>query len=194
MRSDQVLPHTIVPWTKDHDASNFTSNLQSITKYIQDQAHRDVSSFASSIFVLTAPGDLVIRGFYSLSSISLIYSDLPDKAKKRLSRYPQVSGILLGRLGVDRDFSEKLYASSGIKPRFGEFLLTDAQLRCLKITKEIGSALLVIDAEQPSAQDLTTGARDPLNFYLKYGFTPLTSNPRRLIKSMRAIAAEFKSV
>ena len=184
----------IVPWSKDHDASQFTSDLASIKKYIQEQAHRDVSSHTSSVFVLTEPGDMVIRGYYSLSSLSIVFNDLPTKVQKKLPRYPESSGILLGRLGVDRDYSQKLQDESGVKPRLGELLMANAQIRCLKTSKDVGSALLVIDAELPSPEEQKSGARDPLPFYAKYGFVPLTANPRRVIKTMRAIAEEFKTL
>lgn len=194
MQKSPKLSLGIEPWTKEHDASQFTSDLASIKKYIQEQAHRDTSSYTSSVFVLTEPGDMVIRGYYSLSSLSIVFNDLPPKVQKKLPRYPETSGILLGRLGVDRDYSQKLQEDLGEKPRLGELLLANAQIRCLKTCKDVGSALLVIDAELPSAEEQQKGARDPLPFYAKYGFVPLTANPRRVIKTMRAIAEEFKSL
>lgn len=184
----------ISPWTKDHDASQFTSNLASIKKYIQEQAHRDVSSYTSSVFVLTEIGNPVIRGYYSLSSLSIVFNQLPDKFQKKLPRYTETSAILLGRLGVDVNYSRKLLDATGAKPRLGELLLADAQIRALKKCKDVGSALFVIDAEEPGVEDHKNGARDPLPFYSKYGFVPLTANPRRVIKTMRAIAKEFESI
>ncbi len=194
MQETPKLSLVVVPWTKEHDASQFTSNLASIKKYIQEQSHRDVSSFTSSVFVLTEPGDMVIRGYYSLSSLSIVFNELPEKVQKKLPKYPQTSGILLGRLGVDKDYSQKLQEASSEKPRLGELLLANAQIRCLNNSKDVGSALLVIDAEIPSEEEQKNGARDPLPFYTKYGFVPLTANPRRVIKTMRAIAAEFKTL
>lgn len=194
MQKKPKLSLVIVPWAKEHDASQFTSDLASIKKYIQDQAHRDVSSYTSSVFVLTEPGDMAIRGYYSLSSLSIVFNELPAKVQKKLPRYPESSGILLGRLGVDRNYSQKLQAETGIKPRLGELLLANAQIRCLNATKDVGSALLLVDAELPSAEEQKSGARDPLPFYTKYGFVPLTANPRRVIKTMRAIAEELKTL
>ncbi len=184
----------IVPWTKVHDASQFSSNLVSIRKYIQEQAHRDVSSYTSSVFVLTEPSEMIIRGYYSLSSLSIVFKELPDKVQKRLPRYTETSAILLGRLGVDRDYSKKLLDATGSNPRLGELLLTDAQIRGLKNSKDVGSALFVIDAEMPSKEEQKNGARDPLPFYAKYGFVPLAANPRRVVKTMRAVAEEFKRI
>jgi hypothetical protein len=188
------LSLVIVPWSKEHEATQFTSNLASIKKYIQEQAHRDVSSYTSSVFVLTKPGDMVIRGYYSLSSLSLVFKELPEKVQKKLPRYPETSAILLGRLGVDKDYSQKLQKDSGSKPRLGELLLANAQIRCLKNSKDVGSALFVIDAEMPNDEEQRNGTSDPLPFCMKYGFTPLSNNPRRLVKSMRAISKEFESL
>lgn len=181
----------IVAWTKEHDASQFTSALASVKKYIQEHAHRDVSSYNSSVFVLTEPGSLVIRGYYSLSSLTIVFSELPEKIQKKLPRYRETSAILLGRLGVDKEYIKKLQEDSGAKLRLGELLLADAQIRCLKNSRDVGSALLVIDAEMPKPEELAVGARDPLPFYSKYGFSSLTTNPRRVVKTMRAIEREF---
>jgi hypothetical protein len=52
---------------------------------------------------------------------------------------------------------------------------------------------MVIDAELPSSEEIAQGAKDPLSFYTQYGFLALTSNPRRLVKTMRSIAKEFES-
>jgi hypothetical protein len=171
----------------------FTSDLASIRKYIQEQALRDTSSRASAVFVLTEPGQSVVRGYYSLSSISIVFAALPEKIQKKLPRYTEASGILLGRLGVDKAFSSVRAEESGEKPRLGEKLLVDAQRRSLASTKEVGSALMVIDAEMPSTEEITNGARDPLRFYAQYGFVPLTNNPRRVVKTMRAIAKECET-
>ncbi|QQR56037.1 MAG: hypothetical protein IPG59_13600 [Candidatus Melainabacteria bacterium] len=187
-------PFEIMPWTKEHDPTNFTSDLASIKKYIQEQAHRDVSSYTSSVFVLTEMGELIIRGYYSLSSISIVFSELPIRVQKRLPKYPQASAILLGRLGVDKEFSLKIQKEQGFKPRFGELLLADAQMRCLRNCKDVGSALLAVDAETPSIEEQKSGAKDPLPFYSKYGFVSLSANPRRVIKTMRSIAEEFKQI
>jgi hypothetical protein len=72
-------------------------------------------------------------------------------------------------------------------------LLIDAQCRSLANTKDVFSALMVIDAELPSAVEIVNGARDPLLFYAQYGFAPLTNNPRRVVKTMRAISHEFET-
>jgi hypothetical protein len=187
-------PHYVIErWTKEHDSTSFTSYLASIKKYIQEQAHRDTSSLTSSVFVLVETGQKIVRGYYTLSSISLVFAELPPSIQKKLPRYLETSGILLGRLGVDKDFSIRQAKASGEKTRLGEKLLIDAQKRSLASTKDVGSALMIIDAEMPSVEELAIGARDPLTFYTQYGFLPLTNSPRRVVKTMRAIAKEFET-
>ncbi|PZM78802.1 MAG: hypothetical protein DKT66_23165 [Candidatus Melainabacteria bacterium] len=192
MEKKQKALYSIERWTKEHDASQFTSDLASIRRYIQEQAHRDTSSKSSAVFVLVEPGKQAVVGYYSLSSASIGFSEIPEKMQKKLPRYPQVSAILLGRLGVDKAFSGQQAKKLGEKPRLGELLIVDAQERCLKISKEVGCALMIIDAEMPSEEEQKKGARDPLTFYTQYGFTPLTANPRRVVKTMRAMALEFE--
>lgn len=183
----------IEPWTKNHDASEFTSSFLSIKKYIQEQAARDISSFSSAVFVLVENGSNKIRGYYSLSSISIIFEEMPQTVQKKLPRYPQISGILLGRIGVDSQFSEHQKKLVGEKPRFGEMMLVDAQIKSLASVKDVGSALMVVDALMPNEVEMKAGAIDPLPFYTQYGFIRLNTNSRRLIKTMRIIAKEFDS-
>lgn len=178
-------------WSKEHDASCFTSDLSSIRKYIQEQAHRDVSSHTSAVFVLVEPGQNIIRGYFSLSAISIVFDGLPKQMQNKLPKYPEASGVLLGRLGVDKDFSTKRTAELGTKARLGELLLVGAQGRCLAGAIDVGAAIMVVDAEMPKPEELESGARDPLPFYTQYGFVPLTANPRRLVKAVRAIEKEF---
>jgi hypothetical protein len=193
VKDRQKPAYLIAPWRKDHDASQFTSDIASIRKYILEQAQRDTASRSSAIFVLTEAGQNIVRAYYSLSSISIIFSELPNHLQKKLPRYRETSGILLGRLGVDKLFSEAQTKKFGTKPRLGEMLLIDAQQRALASTNEIGSALMIIDAELLSSEEIAQGAKDPLSFYTQYGFIALTSNPRRLVKTMRSIAKEFES-
>lgn len=193
MHSKSRPAYSIEPWTKDYDASEFTSDLASIKRYIQDQAHRDVSSHISAVFVLVESGQKVIRGYYTLSSISVVFDELPKNIQKKLPRYPEASGVLLGRLGVDKEFSLRQSQLLSAKPRLGETLLVDAQARCLAASREQGNALMVVDVKMPNADEVAAGARDPLKFYTQYGFVALTSNPRRVIKTMRVIEKEFQS-
>lgn len=149
-----------------------------------------MSSKVSTVFVLTEKGDNKIRGYYTLSALSIKFDELPEKVQKKLPRYPQVGATLLGRLGVDETFKEALRAK-GEKPRLGELLLVDAQRKCLNATEIVASAVMVIDVEKPMPEEIAAGAKDAIGFYTQYGFTPFPKTPRRLFKRVKVIEKEL---
>lgn len=149
-----------------------------------------MSSKVSAVFVLTAIGDSKVRGYYTLSSMSVKFEDLPKDVQRKLPRYPQVGATLLGRLGVDEHYRNKL-VHRGEKPRLGELLLVDAQKNCLKGSTTVASAIMVIDVEQPTAEEIMAGARDPMGFYTQYGFIALPKTPRTVFKRLSTIEKEL---
>ncbi len=177
-------------WTPEHDCSEFTSSLKSIQKYLQEQAASAMSSKVSTTFVLTEKGENKVRGYYTLSSMSIKFDELPKDVQKRLPRYPQVGATLLGRLGVDERYRDEL-SKSGNKPRLGELLLVDAQRNCLRGSETVASAVMLIDVEEPSSEELAAGARDPMNFYTQYGFIILPRTPRTVFKRVSTIEKEL---
>lgn len=151
-----------------------------------------MASKVSTVFVLTEKDDNRVRGYYTLSSLSLKFDDLPKEVQKKLPRYPQVGATLLGRLGVDVRYRDELN-KRGEKPRLGEILLVDAQKKCLKGTSTVGSAIMLIDVEQPSAAEIAEGARDPIGFYTQYGFMQLPKTPRTVFKRVSTIEKELNA-
>lgn len=180
----------IQPWTPDHDSTEFSSSLQSIQKYIREQAGRAMSSKVSTVFVLSEKGSPKVRGYYTLSSKSITFEDLPAAVQKRLPRYPQIGATLLGRLGVDEKYRNELIERGG-KPRLGELLLVDAQKKCLDSSSTVGSAVMLIDVELPTEADVAAGARHPLGFYTQYGFIPLPKSSRTVFKRVTTIEKEL---
>jgi len=177
-------------WTPDHDSTEFTSSLKSIQKYIREQAARAMSNKISAVFVLTEKGDRKVRGYYTLSSMSIFFDELPKPIQRKLPRYPQVGAMLLGRLGVDEYYRDKL-VKLGKKPKLGELLLVDAQRNCLKGSATVASAVMLIDVEQPSEEEIAAGARDPMGFYTQYGFMALPKTPRTVFKRVSTIEKEL---
>lgn len=194
MKPDRSVSFNIGPWRSELDAATFSSGLESIDRYIHDQAQRDMSSHASLIFVLTEDGDNIVRAYFTLSAIGIVFADLPKSIQRKLPRYPQIGATLLGRLGVDRTYSSELCKRFSEKPRLGELLLVDAQRKTLDgATTSVGSALMIIDVLTPSAQEERNGVKDPMNFYTQYGFLPFPNVERRLFKTTRQIESEFAS-
>ncbi len=149
-----------------------------------------MSGKVSTVFVLTEKGANQVRGYYTLSAMSIKFDGLPEKVQKKLPGYPHVGATLLGRLGVDETFRAAL-SGKGEKPRLGELLLVDAQRKCLNATEIVASAVMVINVEEPTQNEISAGARDPMGFYTQYGFTPFPKSPRRLFKRVTMIEKEL---
>jgi hypothetical protein len=149
-----------------------------------------MSSKVSAVFVLTEKGDSKVRGYYTLSSTSIKFDDLPKEVQKKIPRYPHIGATLLGRLGVDERYRNDLI-KRGEKPRLGELLLVDAQKNCLKGSAKVASAVMLIDVEKPIAEELAAGARDPIGFCIQYGFIALPKTPRTVSKRLSTIEKEL---
>jgi GNAT superfamily N-acetyltransferase len=122
-------------------------------------------------FVLTPDGK-TISGYYTLSQYAIDLGDVPEEVAKELPKYPAVSATLLGRLAVSTDFRGK---------GLGEKLLMDALHRSLKLSEQIASTGVVVDAKDDAARA----------FYRKYGFIELPKVNKRLFLPMGTIEELF---
>jgi len=61
---------------------------------------------------------------------------------------------------------------SGIKPRLGELLLADVQIRTLKNSKDVDSALLMIDVEMPNNEEQKAGTDPNSYIFVSIGAVP----------------------
>ena len=108
-----------------------------------------------------------VGGFYTLSATSARLQKLPEPARKKLPRYPEIPSFLIGRLAV----------SVGCQGEgLGKFLLIDALVTSLHLSSEIGAALVLVDAKDESA----------VRFYRKFEFQILDEN--RLFLPMTTIS------
>jgi len=123
----------------------------------------------AAAFVLT-PDGTTVAGFYTLSAHLVNLPELPIEFAKKLPRYPFVPATLLGRLAISSAFQ-----GQGL----GEFLLMHA----LESSRRVAAAMVVVDAKDEAAR----------NFYLRYGFVPLESQPNRLLYPMKTIEKLFGS-
>lgn len=154
-----------------HDRTEFSCGIEVLDRYLRTQAVQDVEKRVAAAFVLTPDGKTV-AGFYTLSAHTISLGDLPSSVTKKLPRYPDVPGTLLGRLAVSQRFQGR-----GI----GELLLLDAFKRVLGASREIASAVIVVDAKNGAARE----------FYLHHQFIPLPLQPNRLFCPVAYIARLF---
>lgn len=163
--------YRIEPLSDKHDRTVFSCGVEALDRYLQTQAGRDVSRSVAAVFVITADGT-TIAGFYTLSAHLVNLAHLPERVAKKLRRYPSVPATLLGRLAVSKNF-----CGQGT----GELLLLDALTRALGNTRQVASAVVVVDAKDDRSR----------GFYLRYDFMPLPTQPNRLFYPMKTIEKLF---
>jgi len=166
-REGDAVQYRTEPLSEHHDRAAFSCGVEALDRYLQRQASQDASKHVAAAFVITPDGK-TIAGFYTLSAHVVSLADLPDNVARKLPRYPSIPATLLGRLAVSVEFHGR-----GI----GELLLMDALHRALANTREVGSAVLVVDAKDERARE----------FYLRHDFIPLPSQLNRLFYPIKTI-------
>ena len=160
------------PLGDQHNRAAFSCGVEALDKYFQgDPIRQDMSRRLAAAFIMTKDGTTV-AGFYTLSSLSIAGTDLPEKLAKRLPSRLPIPVTLLGRMGVHVELKGR---------GFGTDLLMDALHRALEATKTVASWAVVVDAK--------AGAQD---FYLKHEFIPMTTDPNRLFLPMKTIEQMFR--
>jgi GNAT superfamily N-acetyltransferase len=124
------------------------------------------------VFVLDAPDQDRVVGYYTLSACMIDAESLPLELARRLPRRP-APATLLGRLAVD-----DRYRGLG----FGRVLLADALARAASASREVGAMAVVVDAKDDQAR----------SFYERFGFRRLVDNPYRLFLRMSEIEAGLR--
>lgn len=158
----------IRPLDSDHDRPGFHCGVASLDDYIQKQARQDVKRRFSRVFVATTveqPDSIV--GYYTLSTLSIELSQLPQALARKLPRHP-VPAALLGRLAVNQ--AAQVHG-------VGKMLLVDAIKRTLAVSDEIAIYAMVVD---------TIDERTQL-FYEQFGFSLLSSGNQRLFLPLKSI-------
>jgi GNAT superfamily N-acetyltransferase len=123
-----------------HDRSGFICGKGALDQYFQRQITQDARRHLATPLVMVMP-DGAIAGFYTLSSIAVRLSDLPEDVARRLPRYPLVPATLIGRLAIDRRYHGQ---------KLGSFLFLDALYRCSR--NEVASFAVIVDAIDDEAR------------------------------------------
>lgn len=165
----KYLTRLIMPTDNRRD---FTSGKPALDDYIRKQATQDIKKKLSVCFVLPGNND-VIKGYYTLSNISIQQIEIPAEIRKKMPKsYPDLPATLLGRLAVDAHFRGR---------GLGELLLIDALKRSCDVSAEsIGSMAVIVHPLDVDAE----------NFYIRYGFIKLPDS-RKLFLPMKTIEKLF---
>lgn len=147
----------VEPLDARHDRLDFSCGEPALDDYLRRLARQHAESRISRTYV-AAKGER-ISGYYSLAMSAIRKERLPEQHQKRFPNYP-VPVARLARLCVDQRQQGR---------GLGKLLLMDALYRCYRLSGEIGSVGVIVDAKHARAQ----------SFYRKFNFesfpeTPLT--------------------
>lgn len=161
----------IIPFDASVRRDTFDCGEAALNHYLQHLAGQHRRKNVSRTFI--ALSDDRVAGFYSLSMAESTLAELPSSTRHKLPPQYPVPVARLSRLAVDKMFQGQ---------RIGEVLLMNALARCARIASEIGTVGVVVDAKHQQAQ----------RFYLKYGFTPYTTQPLTLFIPMQTVMQSLR--
>jgi predicted GNAT family N-acyltransferase len=160
-----------------HHREAFFCGEASLDDYLKRQASQDTKRNLSRVHVMTTEDTPnVILGYYTLSIIQIMTTDLPAELQKALPPQRPIGATLLGRLALDNQFK-----GQGL----GGVMLSDAFFKAFKVNESsIASAGVVIDALHDTAKQ----------FYLHYGALVFPEQPLRLFVPMSTIKKRFEEL
>ncbi len=150
----------IEPLGKHHDRRAFTCGQADLDDWFRRRASQDERRNMARVFVALDDA-LGVVGFYSLSSFTLAFEEIPEEIARKLPRYDAIPAALIGRLARDERVRGR---------RVGELLLADAIRRILGAGKTIAVFAIVVDAKDARAA----------RFYENFGFRRFPLHPGRL--------------
>lgn len=169
-----LVGRVIEPLGKHHDRAAFTCGQAELDDWFRRRASQEERRNIARVFV-AADDALGVVGFYSLSSFTLSFEDLPEKIARKLPRYDAIPTALTGRLARD-----ERVRGEGI----GELLLADAIRRILGAGNILAIFAIVVDTKNERA----------VKFYQEFGFRPFPLHPRRLFLLTSSAAAAVEKL
>jgi len=167
--SDKPLNIHIQPISRHLDLEHFDCGVPALNDYLRKYARQNHDRNIGKTFVAVENGK--VFGFYTAVASEVDVQTIPPTHSKHLPRYP-VPVMRIGRLAVD-----KHQQGRGI----GEELLWDALGKAHRLSREVGIYAVAVDAKDEMA----------VRFYNKYGFIPLSKNPRTLFLPIKTINVLF---
>lgn len=170
-----TLPDWIeVPIARTHNRAEFDCGDAELNRYLQNQARQNHERGIAKTFVaISEQYAQTVLGFYSISPTEI---DQQRVAKPARMGHHALPGYRLGRLAVDMSVQGQ---------DLGGLLLLAAAKRCLTAARNVGGAVLVIDAKHDRAAA----------WYEKFGALRLEDAPLTLILPLKTAADllhEFK--
>lgn len=166
----------VVEFHKSYNRQNFRCEEDELTTYLQKRASSDIRHHMAVCYLLVDENQEVI-GYYTLTSESIERDEVPEKYRKSVPPTYKAPVILLGRIARHIDYKDVRIG----KHRVGAYLLKDALLRCLKLSKQqIGAMAIVLDPMNDKLRKIYRG----------YGFLDLPDSGRMFLPMKDLLASK----
>lgn len=160
----------------DHKRDNFSCGKPPLDHYFHSTILKDKENGFASPYVHVRTTSREIVGYYTLSNHQ-VHRDLVSATLRKKAGYDYIPATLIGRLAND----ERIRGCG-----YGALLLKCALSRCVTLTSQSGSALIVVDTIDDEAR----------GFYRHHEFRAFEGVPERLYITMggarSVIAPEWK--
>ena len=168
--TDHIKALRTEPISKQHSRNQFSCGKPELDTYLQRFARQNDEKNIAKTFVAVDADDHVV-GYYSLSTASVAFADLPDSIRQSLPAYP-VPAARIARLAVDKSMK-----GQGL----GAKLLIDAVQRIVGASREIAVKVILVDAKDEEARD----------FYKHFGFIELPEQDLKLFLPIETLKQLF---
>jgi len=159
------------PLQDEHDTEAFRSGVEPLDNWLRRTAKQHIAKGISRTFVVVdIEHPTRVLGYYALTVGEAVSDTWPTAMVKKMPRKLPI--VLIGRLACDQKFR-----GQGL----GGLLLYDAIQRIVRVSAEIGVALIVVDAKDTQAAA----------FYQHFGFIPFPDQPLRLAMSVATAKANL---
>ena len=155
----------IEPINPRHKTKKFDCGEADLNSFLARFALKNDSNDLGRTYVAVRPGEVDVLGYYTMSSGTVTFRQLPPEFK--LPKYP-IPTVHLGRLATDLTVQ-----GQGL----GEALLFDALGKAEIVSRRIGVRAVELIALNQKAK----------NFYLRYGFKELADDPTRLFMAIETV-------
>lgn len=155
---------------KQHDRNGFDCGQPELNQFLRMHARQSHERGAAKTFLaIDDAKPTKVLGYYSLSPASVEYARTPNLLRRGLGRY-DVGAYRLGRLAVHLDAQ-----GQGL----GGQLLLAAGRRCLRVAREVGGTVMLIDAKNEKVA----------TWYASFGALPLIDAPLTLLLPLDLVTA-----
>jgi ribosomal protein S18 acetylase RimI-like enzyme len=161
-----------------HDRAAFSCGVEAVDNFFKRTANKLSKADNLRVFVMTNDNGAIV-GFYAINAHSIAFEDLPPQFARTRPGHGKIPAAYISMIGRDQSF-----AGLGV----GADLLADCLTRILRISKDLGLAMAILDVLD-DGDEKAVGKRKAL--YESFGFASMPTQPLRLYMPVATIAKLF---